>query len=101
MKLKVIGSQDAVWGFALVGVSGQIVTTTEELLHALDEALNDKEIGILLVTEDVTDLARQRVDTLKMHSIVPLVVEIPGPKGPAPDHPTVADVVQKTTGVRI
>ncbi len=101
MKLLVIGNQDAVRGFALAGVRGQIVTTAGELNHALDAALADEEVGIVLVTEDVADMARQRVDTLRVHSTVPLVVEIPGPEGPRPDRPPLSEVIRRTIGVRI
>ena len=101
MKLLVIGNQDAVWGFALAGVRGQVVTTAEELNHALDAALADKEVGIVLVTEDVANLARQQVDTLMVHSSIPLVVEIPGPEGPSPDRPPLSEVIRRTIGVKI
>ena len=101
MKLLVIGNQDAVQGFALAGVRGQIVTTAEELNHALDTALADEEVGIVLVTEDVAALARRRVDTLMVRSAVPLVVEIPGPEGPRPDRPPLSEVIRRTIGVRI
>ena len=101
MKLMVIGNQDAVWGFALAGVRGRIVTTAEELNRALDAALADKEVGIVLVTEDAANLARQRVDTAMVRSTVPLVVEIPGPEGPRPDRPPLSEVIRRTIGVRI
>ena len=101
MKLLVIGNQDAVWGFALAGVRGQIVTTKEELTRALDAALADKEIGIVLVTEDIANLARDLVETLTARSITPLVVEIPGPEGPSPDRPPLSEVIRRTIGVKI
>ena len=97
----VIGSEDAVWGFALAGVRGKVVTTAEEVNHALDAVLADEKIDIVLVTEDVADLARQRVDTLKIRSTRPLVVEIPGPAGPNPDRPPLSEVIRKTIGVKI
>ncbi len=101
MKLLVIGNQDAVRGFALAGVRGQIVTTAGELNRALDAALADEEVGIVLVTEDVADLARRRVDMLMVRSAVPLVVKIPGPEGPRPDRPPLSEVIRRTIGVRI
>jgi V/A-type H+-transporting ATPase subunit F len=101
MKLLIIGNQDAVWGFALAGVHGEIVTTTGELNRALDAALADKEIGIVLVTGDVADLARQRVDMLRVRSAVPLVVEIPGPEGPRSDQLSLSEMIRRTIGVRI
>jgi len=101
MKLLVIGNQDAVWGFALAGVRGQIATTAEEFNQALDAALDNEEIGIVLVTEDVANLARQRVEMLMARSIRPLVVEIPGPGGPSPDRPHLSEVIRRTIGVKI
>ena len=101
MKLMVIGHQDAVRGFALVGVQGQIATTDETVDQALNTALDDKSIGIILVTEEAAALVRQRMDYLLAHSTVPLVVEIPGPGGPQANRPSLSDVIRRTTGVRI
>lgn len=97
----VIGSQDAVWGFALAGVRGQIVETRAELIEALDAAVSRQDLGIVLVSDDVAHLARERVDTLKVRSTVPLVIEIPGPAGPSPDRPPLSEMIRKTIGVRI
>ena len=97
----VIGSEDAVWGFALAGVRGQVVRTSEELNLALDAAMANKAFKIVLVTEDVADLARQRVDMLKIRSTDPLVIEVPGPGGPNPDQPSLSDVIRRTIGVRL
>jgi vacuolar-type H+-ATPase subunit F/Vma7 len=99
--LLVIGNQDAVWGFALAGVRGKIVTTAKELDQALDAALGGDEFGIVLVTEDVADLDRRRVDMLMARSIRPLVVEIPEPAGPRPDRPTLSELIRQTIGVKI
>ena len=100
MRLQVIGHQDAVWGFALVGVPGCIVKTTDELHTALDAALSDATVGIIVVTDDVATLARDRVDALKAQAI-PLLIEIPGPAGPALDSPSVSAMLQQTTGVKL
>ena len=85
MKLYVLGNPDAVWGFALTGVHGQVISTAEELHQALDAALGDRDVGIVLVTEDVADLARQRVDELVIRSRIPIVVEIPDQEGRLPN----------------
>jgi V/A-type H+-transporting ATPase subunit F len=97
----VIGSEDAVWGFALAGVRGQVVESAEDLNSALDAALADQTVDIVLVTEDVANWARQRVDTLKIRSAQPLVIEIPGPAGPDPDQPTLSEIIRRTIGVKI
>jgi len=100
MRLQVIGHQDAVWGFALVGMPGCIVTTAEELHAALDAALADATVGIIMVTDDVAALARERIETLKVQP-APLLIEIPGPAGPRPDTLSVSATLQRTLGVKI
>jgi len=101
MKVMLIGSQDAVWGFALAGIRGRIVKTAEELIQALEVTTNDKEIGIVLVTEDVANLARQYMNRLIVRSSAPLIVEIPGPEGPDPNRPPLSEVIRQTIGVKI
>ncbi|MEA3346411.1 MAG: V-type ATP synthase subunit F [Chloroflexota bacterium] len=101
MKPLVIGSMDAVLGFGLVGVRGQVATTAQEVNQALDEVLQDPEVGIILVTEDVAELIRPRMDQLMRRSTVPLVVEIPGPEGPRPDRPSLSEVIRRAIGVRL
>lgn len=100
MNIFVIGSAPAVWGFALAGVEGRTVETADEVQAALDAALGQADIGIVLITEDVASLARDRVDQLIVRSEVPLVVEIPGPEGPSPDYPLIQDLLQRAIGVK-
>jgi V/A-type H+-transporting ATPase subunit F len=101
MKVRVIGHPEAVLGFSLVGVEGQAAATTEEVNRALDEALANPEIGIVLVTQDMARLVEARMDYLKLRSTVPLIVEIPGPEGVSPDQPSLSDVVLRAIGVKI
>jgi V/A-type H+/Na+-transporting ATPase subunit F len=102
MKILVIGNQEAVLGFSLVGVQGQVVSSVEEINRALDEALSSSsDIGIVLVTQDVSGLIQSRMDQLQLRSTIPLVVEIPGPEGVRPDQPSLSDVVLRAIGVKI
>ncbi len=101
MKVFVIGNQDAVLGFSLVGVDGKIVTSAQEVNQALDEALADAQAGIVLVTEDVSHLIQARMDHLKLRSTVPLIVEIPGPQGVSPDQPSLDEIVLRAIGVKL
>jgi V/A-type H+-transporting ATPase subunit F len=100
MKILVIGNQEAVLGFSLVGVNGIAVTDATETNQALDDALASGEAGIVLVTEDIARLVEARMDQLKLRSTVPLVVEIPGPKGVGADRPSLNEVVLRAIGVK-
>jgi V/A-type H+-transporting ATPase subunit F len=102
MKVLVIGHPDAVLGFSLAGVHGQAVTTADEANAALDSALaSASDNGIILVTQDVAKLIQSRVEDLKLHSTVPLVVEIPSPEGVSPDAPTLSEVVLRAIGIKL
>ena len=101
MKVLVIGHPEAVLGFSLAGVNGQAVTTAEEADRALDEALASKEVGIILVTQDIAGMLQSRVEALKLHSTIPLVVEIPSPAGVSPDQPSLSEVVLRAIGIKL
>ena len=101
MKVLVVGHPDAVLGFSLAGVPGKAVSTAEEADRALDEAFAAKDVGIILVTQDVARLIQARVEDLKLHSTVPLVVEIPSPEGVPEDEPSLSELVLRAIGLKL
>lgn len=101
MKVLVIGHQEAVLGFSLAGVNGRAVSSAQEADKALDEVLAAKDIGIVLVTQDIAQLLPERIEHLKLHSTIPLVVEIPSPAGVPEDQPSLSEVVLKAIGIKL
>ncbi len=101
MKVLVIGHREAVLGFSLAGVSDHAVTTAEEADKALNEALASKDVGIILVTQDIAGMLQERMEDLKLHSTIPLVVEIPSPAGVPEDQPSLSEVVLKAIGIKL
>jgi vacuolar-type H+-ATPase subunit F/Vma7 len=100
MRIVVIGNADCVLGFSLAGISGQIVHGADELALALKETLSDKGIGLLLVSSDVAVWARERIDRLKVTSIKPLVVEVPGETSET-SYPSLQEFVQRSVGISL
>ncbi|MDC7127394.1 MAG: V-type ATP synthase subunit F [Spirochaetales bacterium] len=78
MNYFIIGNEDTVLGFELAGVSGISVETPEEADNAFSKALEDKNNGIIIITESAADMIRARVEKLLFTSSFPLIVEIPG-----------------------
>jgi V/A-type H+-transporting ATPase subunit F len=101
MKILVIGHPEAVLGYSLVGVEGKAVSSPEETDLALEAALNDRSLGIILVTGDVAEMIRPKMDHLQLHSTVPLVVEIPAPERVQPPQPSLNEIVFRAIGVKI
>jgi len=95
----VISNESCVLGFGQTGVPGRVVHTAAEVEQALNDCLADPTIGIVLVSADVAALSRARVDRLKVNSIRPLVVEIPGPEGKPMR--SLRDFVQSAVGISL
>jgi V/A-type H+/Na+-transporting ATPase subunit F len=97
----IIGDEDAVLGFSMVGVKGRTVSNRNEAESALQEAISDQQFGIILITERVADLIRQEVDKYVFKSQFPLVVEIPDRLGKIPGKPAIRDLVNQAIGIKL
>jgi V/A-type H+-transporting ATPase subunit F len=101
VKVLVVGHPEAVLGFSLAGVDGLPARNADETSRALDEALAAKDVGLVLVTQDAARLVQARMDYLKLHSTVPLIVEIPSPEGVSPNEPSLSEIVLKAIGIKL
>ena len=101
MKVLVIGHPEAVLGFSLAGVSGRAATTAAEVNQALDDIQAAKDVGIVLVTQEVAELIPARMEHLKLRSTIPLVVEIPSPKGVPEGQASLGEIVLKAIGIKL
>ena len=101
MQIRVIGHPDAILGFALAGVSGSSVRTEAEARKALEEALQLPEAGIVLVTKDVGRMLHDQMESLKLRSSLPLIVEIPSPAGDPEGEPSLGELVLRAIGIRL
>lgn len=101
MQYFVIGDDDVVLGFDLVGVRGRIATSPDEAESALQLALSDREIGIILITERVAELIRPLVDKHVLGESFPLVLEIPDRHGPIEGKPSLREMMNAAMGVNL
>ena len=101
MKVLVIGHPEAVLGFSLAGVGGRVATTAAEVNEALDEAQASKDVGIVLVTQDVAELIPARMEHLKLRSTVPLIVEIPSQGGSPEGQASLGEIVLRAIGIKL
>lgn len=101
MKYSIIGDEDTVLGFGVVGVSGKIATNPDEAKRAFEDLLGDKETSIIIMTERVADMIRSIVDRYLFTESFPLIVEIPDRHGPAPNRPGIKEMVNTAIGLKI
>jgi V/A-type H+-transporting ATPase subunit F len=101
MKYSVIGDEDTVLGFGIVGVSGRVAANAEEASSAFQAILEDKETCIIIITESVADMIRPVVEKYLLTERFPLIVEIPDRNGPKPDRPGIKEMVNSSIGIKI
>ncbi len=101
MKYSIIGDDDTVLGFEMVGVSGRTARSPEEAHRAFRDVLADKETAIIIITERVADMIRPLVNKYLFTESFPLIVEIPDRKGRQPNRPGIRELVNAAIGIRL
>ncbi len=96
----VIGDHDMVTGFRLVGASGIEVTSAEAAHEAFSKALEQKDVAILLISDEFASQIRSEIDRARSEQNIPVIVEVPGSVG-ASAHTRLSDLVSKVLGMRI
>ena len=101
MKYFVIGDEDTVLGFGMVGVKGAVVRNRDGASDAFREALADSDIGIIIITERIAELIRPLVDRFLFTEKFPLIVEIPDREGPVSGRPGIQEMVNTAIGIKL
>jgi V/A-type H+-transporting ATPase subunit F len=96
----VIADEDTVQGFRAVGIAGEAAATADAVLLALERA-RAGNVGIVIMTEEIADMAREEIDALRFGEAMPMVVEVPGPEGPMEGRRTLTDIIREAIGIRV
>lgn len=96
----VIADPDTVLGFQCAGLPGVVVQSEAEAVAALRQA-RTREVGVVVVTEQVADWAKAEMEALRFTETLPMVVEIPGPDGPRSGRRGLADMIREAIGVKV
>lgn len=88
-------------GMRLAGVDGVIVQGREEALDALKNAMADKDIGIILVTENLVELIPDVISDIKLNRARPLIVEIPDRHGTRRPPDYIMGKVNEAIGIKL
>ena len=98
----VIGDNDMITGFRLVGVEGAEATSVDEAEQALNKALARSDLAIIIISEEFSTQTQLHdiIDKVRRERRNPLIVELPGSKG-KPNPVRLSDLISKTLGVRM
>lgn len=92
---------DTQLGMRIAGIEGVVAHTREEVSAALDFAVGDESIAVVLMTEKLVSLCHDRVYDLKLNSRRPLVVEIPDRHGSSGVIDTISGYVEEAIGIKL
>lgn len=92
---------DTKMGMRLAGIDGVVVHTAEDVERELLKAMDDPEIGVVLMTHRLIDLCPELVYDLKLNRKSPLIVEVTDRHGAGQLSEAIARYVKEAVGVSI
>ena len=94
-------NKDTLVGMRLAGIPGVVVHAPEDTQAALEKAIEDDNIGIVLITEKLVKLCPELVSQLKESHEKPLLVEIPDRHGSGRGKDSITRYVREAIGIKI
>ena len=92
---------DTATGMRLAGVEGVVVHEKQELVDAFDMALENKEIGIIFVTELLSTKFPDVVLNIKLNYKRPLILEIPDRHGSRKREDFITSYINEAIGIKL
>ncbi|MGN0687255.1 MAG: V-type ATP synthase subunit F [Oscillospiraceae bacterium] len=92
---------DTQMGMRLAGIEGETAHTPEEINSAIDRAFADENVAVVLITEKLVELNRERIYNLKLSCRRPLIVEIPDRHGNSRVTEAIAQYVSEAIGLKL
>lgn len=80
MKIVTVGSKSFVTSFQLAGVQGKEVDSPEKAFNEIKQLTEDPSIGLILVSDDVSNQITDKLTALSTEKLIPLVFSLPAPE---------------------
>lgn len=102
MKMFLISDNvDTYTGMRLAGVDGVVVHERKELREQLEKVLQDKSIGIVLLTEKFGREFPDILDEFRLERKIPLLIEIPDRHGTGRKKDFITSYITETIGLKL
>ncbi len=102
MKFFVISDNiDTQMGMRLAGIEGVVAHRKEHVIEELDRAAADSDIAVVLMTEKLVELCRDKVYDIKLNRRRPLIVEIPDRHGNSGVIDSISRYVEEAIGIKL
>lgn len=102
MKMYLISDNvDTYTGMRLAGIDGIVVHEREELHEALQKVMQDKSIGIVLLTEKFGQEFPDVIDEFRLERKMPLLIEIPDRHGTGRKKDFITSYITEAIGLKL
>ena len=102
MKMYLISDNvDTLTGLRLAGVDGVVVHERNELREAIENAMSDKTVGIILLTEKFGREFPDLIDEIRLENTMPLLIEIPDRHGTGRKEDFITSYVNEAIGLKL
>lgn len=102
MKMYLISDNvDTLTGMRLAGIEGEIAHGRKEAKQAVEKVLEDRNLGILLLTEKLSFEISELVDEIKLNRKRPLLVEIPDRHGSGRQQNFITNYINEAIGIKL
>ena len=92
---------DTYTGMRLAGVDGVVVHERKELREQLEKVLQDKSIGIVLLTEKFGREFPDILDEFRLDRKIPLLIEIPDRHGTGRKKDFITSYITEALGLKL
>ena len=92
---------DTRMGMRLAGIDGVVIHEAEEVRQELEKAVNNPEIGVILMTNKLISLCPELVYDLKLNRKRPLIVEVADRHGAGQLSEAITRYVKDAVGITI
>ena len=92
---------DTYTGMRLAGVDGVVVHERKELREQLEKVLQDKSIGIVLLTEKFGREFPDILDEFRLERKIPLLIEIPDRHGTGRKKDFISSYITEAIGLKL
>ena len=92
---------DVLTGLRLSGIEGKLALNRKEAETFVSEVEQNPQIAVLLITENCAAMIPETVTRLKLSSLNPLLVVIPGTAGSSRAKDSITSLIREAIGIKI
>ena len=101
MDFFVLGEEEIIIGFDVVGIQGRTVATREEALSGFRDAVKLPDLKALIMTEEAASLIEDEITAWNLAGGFPLLVEIPGLHGRMEGKKSLMQSIREAVGISV